>query len=665
MSLSGRRCREGRRPDFFSRTFCLCAFFWALLPATTASGGSVVYRDVLVDRAEAAGLYVHREWLALGHYERRSRGALVSLAGGNHFFLAPDGREDPRAELRATLVALFDPDRIVKDGEHPRCAFPARLRWLARELEIDLDELPAVSCDRYEQWRAGLGATGITMVFPEAYMNNPASMFGHTLLRVDGAGDGEERDLLAYAINFAAEAGGDGGIAFAFKGIFGGYDGFFSVLPYYEKLKQYGDWENRDIWEYPLALTATEIDVLLEHVWELRGIPFQYFFFDDNCSYQLLALLEIARPELRLLRQFPAWAIPIDTVRVTAAETPLITDAAYRASPATRIRYAVSRSDAATVDTARALATGESPVEGPALARMAPDERIAALSLAYAYLRYLYLRGDVTADESAPRSRRLLRALSQAPEPAPRSEPPTPTTRPDQGHAMASIGAGGGVRDGDGFVEVSWRPVFHSLSDPGAGYAQGANLEIGRGAVRYDPERNRLRLEEVAAVDVTSITARDRLLRPVSWAFATGWRTRMLSDRSGDGVDAHGVGYVDGGAGLAYALQERVLAYGLLRGIVEAGDGLDEDFAVAPSLEAGALWASADDALRGDLSVRATRYVWGDTTTALRAGGGITWTLSPRMALVVELAAENAYGETWIDATIGWRTYFRRAWREP
>ena len=93
-------------------------------------------------------------------------------------------------------------------------------------------------------------------------------MFGHTLLRIDTR---EGRDLLGWAVNFAGATGNDGGIVYAARGLTGGYQGYFSVVPYYEKVKSYGDWENRDIWEYDLALTPDELRLLIDHLWELEG----------------------------------------------------------------------------------------------------------------------------------------------------------------------------------------------------------------------------------------------------------------------------------------------------------------------------------------------------------------------------------------------------------
>src|SRR5690606_26551649 len=151
--------------------------------------------------------------------------------------------------------------------------------------------------------------------------------------RIDSAtNEGSGTALLSYALNFGAMVEGmDNSILYAWKGLAGGYPGQFALLPYREKLSEYSRLENRDLWEYRLDLTPEETGRMIEHVWELRQIRFDYFFFDENCSYRLLELLEIARPGLRLIEQFPLTAIPADTVRAVKAAG-VVTEVNYRPS---------------------------------------------------------------------------------------------------------------------------------------------------------------------------------------------------------------------------------------------------------------------------------------------------------------------------------------------
>ncbi|MEZ4846078.1 MAG: DUF4105 domain-containing protein [Bdellovibrionota bacterium] len=84
----------------------------------------------------------------------------------------------------------------------------------------------------FDSWKQRLGATDISLIFASSYTNNPASMFGHTFLRVKRVQNGQEMPpLLSYTVNFAAETGSKG-MLYTIKGLFGAYRAIlnFSVL---------------------------------------------------------------------------------------------------------------------------------------------------------------------------------------------------------------------------------------------------------------------------------------------------------------------------------------------------------------------------------------------------------------------------------------------------
>ena len=119
-----------------------------------------------------------------------------------------------------------------------------------------------------------------------------------------------------FAVNYAAlvDLENENSIKYVFMGIFGGYIGKFSLNRYYLKIAEYNEIENRDIWEYELNLKPEEIKKLYLHLWELQSTYFNYFYFKENCSYHLLSLLEIARPELNLQDDYYFWATPAETI---------------------------------------------------------------------------------------------------------------------------------------------------------------------------------------------------------------------------------------------------------------------------------------------------------------------------------------------------------------
>ncbi|BAU48780.1 membrane protein [Sulfurifustis variabilis] len=630
------------------RFVVLLLFVLAPLPSR---GGD--YLEELVRQATAKRLSQRVEWHNLLHYKRYAwRPGIRSLADDARFFNAPNGKHDPEAELIATLEAFFS-DRAETDREqNPQCAFIARYQWLKQELHFDPARLPERECLRFNRWRAGLNPHAITLVFPSAYLNNPASAYGHTLLRVDAADQDDRTRLLAYAINYAAATDEDNGLIFAVRGLFGGYPGLFAIAPYYVKVSEYNDLENRDIWEYRLDFTPEEIDRLLMHVWELGPVRFDYYFFDENCSYHLLSLFEVARPTLRLTDRFRAWAIPADTVRAVVEEEGLVRDVTYRAARATVLREWQKRLPGEDVELARALAHGEAT---PGLDALAPEKQARTLELAYEYLEYERLAGARDGIESAQatgaRLRELLLARSRL-KTAPPEPVAIPSVRPDEGHGSARVDLGAGREDGRDFQEVRLRPAYHDLLDPEEGYVQGAQIEFFGTTLRRTEDDHRFRLERLDLLNITSLSPRDRLLKPLSWKVASGWvRKRFVDD------DRELVFRLSGGAGVTHSPLDGMLVYALAEGAVDLADDLDDGYALGLGPGIGAV-AQVGPADRVAVHARALRYGVGDDHDARDVGIRLAHAFGRRFALRLELEREREFDRAWNRAGVFVLAYF-------
>ena len=283
--------------------------------------------DVYLQKADEEQLHTARYWKLLLHMGD----VQTSEIDDPSFFIAPDGKTDAKAELSATIKALYNEEHF--DDNATACRFPARKYWLRETL--GLEGLPEVECKAYDKLMARLDPQSVSLVFPYAHINSPASMFGHTFLRIDSS---YESKLLSYAVNYAAtaDASTENGFIFAVKGLMGGYYGKYSLLPYYEKLKEYRDTEQRDIWEYDLNLSREEVMRMMRHVWELNDTFSWYFFFDENCSYNMLWLLEAARPSVRLREYFLYEVIPPETVHAIESEN-LVREKHYRPSKRSKL----------------------------------------------------------------------------------------------------------------------------------------------------------------------------------------------------------------------------------------------------------------------------------------------------------------------------------------
>jgi len=611
--------------------------------------------QALLARADERALHEDPGWLALLHYDRGLGGSRHgrSRALTKEFFLAGDGDEDPRAELRATVRSFFDANAVVKGDEHPQCAFVARRHWIERELGSGAEIFPPMTCAYYERWRAGLDARGLTLIFPEAFMNNPASMFGHTLLRVDGA-EGAD-GVLGYAVDFTANTGGDSVPLYMAKGALGFYPALFGVRPYYEQLKRYSDWENRDIWEYRLNVTADELDVLLMHLWELRGIEFPYYFFTKNCSYELLRLLDIGVPDLHAAARFRGPVIPADTVKVLAAKPGFIGDVRYLPSPETSLRATLAGLAAGDRRRVRDIVAGRLDPADSSLRELTQRRHADVLDAAYDQLRYQYLAGQVTEEASRNLSRRILIARShvgaRAPgEAAAADEIEAPDARPDQGHDSRRIALALGWRDDETFVDVEFRPALHSLLDDGRGYPEHLQIEFLTTRMRIYPESGAVRLQELTLIDMLSLSPRSRVFRPWSWGFRTGLATRRVPDRHG--LDDAAVWGSEVDVGLAWDPLDGLLLYGLVGGRFDVGPDLDDDVNLGPGGRLGALLGPDDARWKGNVFGGVGRVLVGETTTQLVGGVELRLSTSRNTALVAGGSAHRVYGESWLEGRL-------------
>lgn len=493
------------------------------------------YLGELVSRSRDRGLSEDRFWHRLGHYRRNRLGLLRSEAAGRLFFLSASGKKDPRAELEATLAGFFAPPSTATAlsplAAHPQCRFPLRYEWLKARLGFDLARLPEQDCPDLRRWRETTDAESATLIFASAFLNSPSSMYGHTFLRLDRKGRSSAEKLLDTTLNFAAETGDANPLTYALFGLAGLFPGKYSAMPYYLKVQEYSNLESRDIWEYRLNLSSGAVERLVLHAWELGDTHFPYFFFNKNCSYQLLPLLEVAEPRLEVTPAHALWVIPADTVRALMRHPGMVADAAYRPSQSTKMRQRRALLEPAEARIARDLGAGPLPSALEELERLAPDRL--ALSLDAASELILFKTGP-NADPGAGWSERetaLLRRRSRLAHPAAPLERPPWAEAPHVGHDTARIGLGAGVREKAAFQEIDLRAALHDLLDPTAAYVAGGSLEMGHARLRRDAATGRSYLKAFRVMDAASITPWDSWTRPVSWRAWTGVDTADELDR--------------------------------------------------------------------------------------------------------------------------------------
>ncbi len=523
------------------------AFLLVVTTVGVAESKDDAYLTELIRRASEARLAENRYWHLLLHYRENLGGGYTSEVDDPGFFMAPTGKTDPQAELESTLAKFFSDELVGRSRQPAQCAFVARYHWLKSELAFDDRRLLPQTCERFRSWLTEMNPQSITLIFASAFMNNPSSMFGHTFLRIDQKGQTEQTRLLAYTINYAAEVTTENEFAFAILGVFGGFKGYFSTIPYYIKVIEYRDFENRDIWEYRLNLSAEQITRMLMHAWELGNAYFDYFFFKENCSYHILSLLAVADPTLHLTDQFMAWTIPADTVRAITQYPNLVADIAYRPSRSTQIRRKRAMLSEAEDQWVYRLIDDPAVADSARFTRLPPDRQIFVLDLTTDYL--LYRSATTPEADAAPyreRQRALLVTRSQIKIPS-EDIPIMPfTDRPELGHSTSRAGLGAGWRQDEFFEELSVRAGYHDLLDPEIGYTPGAQIELLSLSLRHYNRRDQSRLERFKLADIVSLTPMDALFKSPSWKISAGYDTVNRHD-----CRYCGNAYLNGGIGAA------------------------------------------------------------------------------------------------------------------
>ncbi len=572
----------------------LLLLIWVLPATVTADTNPTSYLRELQERAADKVLWSRQEWLNLVHYQssRLVQKKFTSSVNDVLFFYAADGKTSPQHELGKTLAAFF----LTRStgNEHALCRFPARFNWLDKHLQIDRARLPTVSCSDYNSWRGLIKAGSVTMVFPTYQLNSPSSMYGHTLLRLDPVDGKNWSEWLSYAVNFGANiTDDDNSMLYAWNGLTGGYPGFFIVTPYFKKIQEYNQIEKRDIWEYKLNLQPTEVETMVTHLWELKEINFDYYFFTENCSYRLLELLEVARPGVELTDEFVVTAIPVDTVR-TVERNGFIEGAFFRPSQETLVKKMIGRLP--TEDHIRLDKLLKEPIdEHDSDFQSIPVARQKALLETSYKLQRLRQNRKQRDPLIAKKSHRLLAMLSRYPSgTAPVTAAPV---RPEAGHHSKRLAVGSLERRGKAYTELGFRMSFHSLEDNEAGYLRGAQINIASIVLRRKNSSGTVVVQQADFADIFSLTPRTRFFKPLSWRIRGGLE-RVYSDDQ-DRPVAH----ITGGGGYSWPLLKDGAVYTLLTGRLEANSTFDTWIEPALGAATGGLYHSKIGTGRAEFNV--------------------------------------------------------------
>lgn len=535
-----------------------------------ASSDSLLLPQAL-QRAEQLQLAGHITWQRLMYAEQQSQ----SQVQYSEYFLAKNGRTNLHAELVVDIHALFEQQE--KDQAF-RCRFPARSRWLMQQLAITTAQLPKVECPEFQKWMTQIKPHKVTLIYATDFMGNPSSMFGHTLLRLDPK-DQKQLNLISYAVNYAATVTGQDNWSYAWKGLTGQYPGEYSLMPYYRKVKEYGDLESRDLWEYELNLSEEETRFLVEHIWEMQQVQFPYYFVSDNCAYRLLGLIDLVRPQLNLQQKFTYAAIPIETIKAIE-KSGLVQDIVYRPALETQLLSQAHQHGKKLAKTAHQIAPLDQAAADEILNQYQSIDQAKILEMAYDDLYLQFLSRQIEEKFAQKQLRQLLSQRSQLDISQQRQAPKRPEIEPTQGHAARHFSLMAGEVQGERYIELGHRQAYHDLTDPQGGYRAGTQLLFLNGNLQWRDDH--IKLEHLDLLTVNAYNPIQPFKQSVSWGFNLSWRQEAFNKQGNfDTQQQHGVANLNMQLGYSFANADRKhLCYAQSQGFIQASQFLEKGWRI-------------------------------------------------------------------------------------
>lgn len=134
-------------------------------------------------------------------------------------------------------------------------------------------------------------------------------------------------------------------------------------------------------------------------------------------------------------------------------------------------------------------------------------------------------------------------------------------------HEAIRLSAGAGVRNGQGFQQLEFRPAYHSLTDDSYGMLPGAEINFLNFAVRHYDGRNNYVLQKFDLVGIRSISPVNVMFRPLSYQIRAGIDRETNPDNEEEGYAFN----LTAGAGGSYAFAESLKGYLLLNNHLSYG----------------------------------------------------------------------------------------------
>lgn len=558
-----------------------------------------------------------RAWNKLLHIEPNAIGFKKSQITDPKFFLSNKTHLNKYDELEATLRSFAEEasyykqmidapikkmekengQKLVDHSQHPICRFPARLKWLRQQLAEAKgywSSLPTVECVYHNVFMDAVRPKTVSFVFSSYYSDSPGSAFGHTFFRINKSDFSTERqELLDYGVGYAANVTVSNGFLYAMFGLVGGFTGSWTNIPYYYKVREYNDFEARDLWSYELNLTADEVEMLVLHLWEVGEHYYTYYFFSQNCAYHMLTVLEAAAPRLHLIEHVPFYyIIPSDSIKALFKEEGLVTNISFRPSVRKTFLERFQKMELKTQEDFKQYAkNGEKP---KSFSSFSKEQQSYFLDTAIDLfdLRHPTQQMDGEKDKQKEKEKLLAdRAAIDFISPTLKINPDL-QDEPAKSHGSSRIGLNHLFRGKNDYSILSYRFAIHDLLDSQIGLPRNSQLEFFNFNFRL--KKNNLYLHDFFLFRVMNLNPINFFETKASWGVDIGVQSHASHCVKSDFCNLIG-GTFKYGYSTSYLPKDRLMAWGFVTANLRYSDALlnSRDY-LAPGLEIGALHRWSD-----------------------------------------------------------------------
>ena len=493
-------------------------------------------------------LAADKQWQALLHIPDKA--PLISDAN----FVSQIGNAS-LIELNKGIEALSSTD--VSKQHSYLCQFPARSLWLQKKMP-ELNRLEAKDiCADFSDFLSHVPAEKISLIYAYENIDHPASMMGHIFLKLEGVNN---KDIFVeHSISFYTDTMTLNLPKLLFDSLVIGKNGYFSVSPYQEQIRQYNKVEQRNVIEYELVLDDFSHQLMQYHIWELKDVELRYFFNRFNCATLINDLIGIASPAV--LAHSTDWLSPLDVVKVSA-QAGLLGESKLIASSSWKIRMLEETLAVQGIDTDL---TENTDIKLDSLNK---EQRFLLFSLEESYNDFL-AASNTQQDPLSKNDIELLRKKWQVEDLhqfIELSGYKDPLTRPNDSQFNVLL-------DHQDNIVLEYIPTSHQLSDDNRSSFSESELQLLSFKGQISLRDNSTRFDEIGLYKMASFIPYDPLIGGISKRFSVGAKQEL-----DENLEERFTAYALGGVGLSSQLHKDFLVYSLLNIQLEEANGLNVSY---------------------------------------------------------------------------------------